>query len=202
MEKRPLLPVDTDAPLQLWYEGPSYLLAIKPAGVPVHPHRTDGRGTLVNALLRDNRWLAEMEHSVAPGVVHRLRDADQGLMVLAVDDEEGARLRRAHSEGAMRFRFRLRLPAGVLLPAEPPAEWAGAVVHHRRDYGECVVWDVEAPTGDTPRLTAALPEAAAQECRWFCYRIEVPEEEAEGRRVWELGRPLPLPRLDLYTAPT
>lgn len=191
MDKRPLLSINAE-PLGLWYEGPTWLVAEKPPGMAVHPDSAEGSGTLVNTLLQSNRWLAEMETSIAPGVVHRLRPQDAGLVLVAKDDATANSLREAHEAGALAFRYRVAVPAGV-----EPRPVADIQVAAQRNYGAWQVYDIDSSTGDTSALAQAwLGEAGAQ-ARFYGYRIEVPsagEVVASAHRV-------PLPALDLYTAP-
>ncbi|MCL8209151.1 MAG: hypothetical protein K6V97_13920 [Actinomycetia bacterium] len=195
MEKHPLLPVDT-GPLDLWYEGPTFLVADKPPGLPLHPRDAAGRGTLVNRLLQTNRWLAEMETSPAPGVVHRLADPDSGLVLVAKTEEAAARLREWHTAGRIRFRY--RVVTGRATPPPPPEEVA---VLAQRLYGEWTALDIETPWGDTDRLRTVWlgPDTVA---RFTCYALTLPDTLDAPTAGFALGRSVPWPRLELYTAPT
>lgn len=195
MEKHPLLGVDAGS-LDLWYEGPTFLVAEKPPGLPLHPSDPGGRGTLVNRLLQTNRWLAEMETSVAPGIVHRLADPDSGLVLVAKADETAEQLRRWHAEGAIRFRY--RVVTGRATPPPPPPD---VVVRASRLYEDWTALDIETPWGDTGRLRAEWlgPRTAA---RFTCYALELPEAADAPTARFALGRSIPWPRLELYTAPT
>lgn len=68
-------------PLNLIYEDADIVVIDKPAGMLVHPTRTEKSGTLLNALSYHlNR---ESHELVRPGLVHRLDRATSGLMVAA-----------------------------------------------------------------------------------------------------------------------
>ena len=201
MEKRPLLAIDA-TPLTLWFEGSAFLVAEKPRGMAVHPDGADGRGTLVNALFQSNRWLAGMETSHLPGVVHVLRPDDRGLVLVAKTDAAWEQLREAHRDGRIGFRFRVEMPADV----EPAAATPGGPVHVVGDrvYGGRRVVDVDTASGDSAALTAKWlgqrVEPAA--VTWTCYGIETPVPGEEWRSTVALGERVALPSLDVYSAPT
>jgi|BEDMetMinimDraft_2_1075160.scaffolds.fasta_scaffold13194_2 hypothetical protein len=195
MEKHPLLGIDPE-PLDLWYEGPTFLVAEKPPGIALHPRDPHGRGTLVNRLLQTNRWLAEMETSVAPGIVHRLAEPDSGLVLVAKTDEAAAQLRQWYADGAIRFRY--RVVTGRAAPPPPPRD---VVIQSSRPYGEWTALDIETAWGDTDRLRTEWlgPQAAA---RFTCYALTLPDTAGAPTAHFALGRSVPWPRLELYTAPT
>lgn len=69
-------------PLDIFYEDQDILVLHKPAGLVVHPgcgHKSD---TLVNVLFHHKK-LSPQEHTVRPGIVHRLDKDTSGLLVLA-----------------------------------------------------------------------------------------------------------------------
>lgn len=194
MERRPLLAIDP-APVALLFEGSPFLVAEKPAGMPVHPRGPEGRGTLVNALFQSNRWLAGMESSHLPGVVHVLRPQDRGLVLVAKTEPAWDELREAHARGRIAFRFRVEMPAD-LAPASDGVRIAG-----QRVYGGRRVVDVDASSGDTAELTARwLGDAAG--VTWTCYQIDTPVPGEDRRHQVALGERVPLPEIDVYAAPT
>ncbi len=109
VEKIPKIPV-TPMALNLWYEGPAFVVADKPRGMAVHPEATDGIDTLVNGLLQSNRWLADMETSHSPGVIHWLMPMDRGLVLVAKSDEVADTLRQLYRDQAITFSYRVRMP--------------------------------------------------------------------------------------------
>ncbi|MBX5465960.1 MAG: hypothetical protein K6U14_00485 [Firmicutes bacterium] len=196
MERRPLLAVDV-VPVELWYEGPTLLVARKPAGMRLYPEHAGARGTLINALLQANRWLAEMETSVAPGVIYPLRPQDAGLVLVAKTEGAASALKEAYRQARLRFRYRIRTDR----PDPPPP---AVTVFDHKPYGDTWLWDAESAVGDPAQLAEAWwGDGAAGE--FFCYRLELaPDlapERPEGLTVG-LGDPVPLPDLELYTAPT
>lgn len=195
-EKTPLLTRD-ETPIELWYEGPTWLVAEKPSGMAMHPSTPEGRGTLANALFQLNRWLADMETSVSPGIIHRLRDADQGLVVVAKNEEQAETLREAYTKKSMVFRYR------VSAPAEAKPVWPeGVTTYDQHRYGERTVYDLETPVGDTAELVQTMwPTEDPEAIRFVCYQVEVPEEPHRHRLVAS-GHRIRLPQLELYTAPT
>lgn len=198
MDKQPLLPIDS-GPVELWYEGPTFLVAVKPVGMAMHPDRPEGRGTLVNLLFQSNRWLAEMEESVAPGVVHRLRPQDRGLAVVAKSDETAHALREAHAQGGLRFSYRIRVAHPD--PPRPPGE---VREYDRRRYGEITVIDCEAPSGN-PEEIAGRWFGDPQLGEFVAYAVEIPGElrsDDQGVLQVALGHRVQLPSIELYTAPT
>ncbi len=179
--------------LDLWYEGPTVVIADKPAGLPVHPESFGGTRTLVNALLANNRWLANMETSDAPGVVHVLEPEDRGMVVVAKSEESYQELMALKEANALRFSCRVRVSAAV-----EPAPLAGVTVVDHQRYGDLSVYDIETSMGDTGKLRREwLHHEDAVTV--VVYRVWVPMAKKSldvglGARVW-------LPRIDLYTAP-
>ncbi|HEX8176545.1 MAG TPA: RluA family pseudouridine synthase [Pyrinomonadaceae bacterium] len=91
-ENGPTAMTPEDIPLEVRYEDAHLLVIDKPAGMLVHPTRTEKSGTLANALayhlnraaLDESNASGERNASmVRPGLVHRLDRATSGLMVVA-----------------------------------------------------------------------------------------------------------------------
>lgn len=192
MDKTPLIAI-TPHPLDIWYEGPTVVIADKPAGMAVHPAAPEGTGTLVNALLDANRWLAEMETSHTPGVIHTLAEADRGLVIIAKSDETAAELRELYHQGQIIFSYRVRFDAGIT-----PDRSAPVSVFDHQVYGDGQVWDIDSPLGDTDELRHRWLTHAAS-AHFVCYRVAVPM--AAKPLSIGLGERIRLPRIDLYTAP-
>lgn len=83
-------------PLEILFEDDYILVIVKPAGMLVHPNKTERTGTLANALtyhlnreffeqsgLRPSLIQVEHQSLRRPGLVHRLDRATSGLMVVA-----------------------------------------------------------------------------------------------------------------------
>ncbi len=193
MEKTPKIAVTT-MPLDIWYEGADFVVTDKPPGMAVHPDTPAERHTLVNGLLQSNRWLAEMETSHAPGVIHRLAPDDRGLVVVAKKDETVNALRALYQDRAMTFSYRVRVSPTMMPEATP---WV--TVHDHQVYDDMAVWDIDSPIGDTVRLRQEWLNDAAVGAAFVLYRIDIP---GPAKRVQiGLGARRWLPALDLYTIP-
>jgi 23S rRNA pseudouridine1911/1915/1917 synthase len=80
-------------PVEVRYRDDHLLVVSKPAGVPTHPSENRRSGTLVNRLLGMGVGLAPSSDPLRPGIVHRLDAGTSGLLVVAVDEPAGARLK-------------------------------------------------------------------------------------------------------------
>ncbi|MDA8205514.1 MAG: pseudouridine synthase [Thermaerobacter sp.] len=193
MEKVSQLPVGTMT-LDLWYEGSGFVVADKPQGMAVHPDNIGGNYTLVNGLLQSNRWLAEMETSNAPGVIHRLLPEDRGLVVVAKTDEMADTLRNLYQDHALTFSYRVRLPQAIV-----PVSTELVTVRDHQVYDQVAVWDIDSPLGDTERLRTEWLKNTSAASYFVAYQIDIPSPQKHtqvglGDRVW-------LPSIDLYTVP-
>lgn len=193
MEKIPKIPV-TPMTLDLWYEGGDFVVADKPAGMSVHPKTTGDSHTLVNGLLQSNRWLAEMERSEAPGVIHCLQPEDRGLVLVAKNDDTVENLRKTYGEHDMTFSYRVRTPLAAV-----PAKTPRVTIRDHQVYDDVAVWDIDSPLGDTAQLRREWLGDVGATAYFVAYRIDIPGpskhvQAAMGDRRW-------LPSLDLYTIP-
>ncbi len=75
-----------DIPLDIVYEDADVIVINKARGMVVHPAAGHARGTLVNALLGHCQDLAGINHTLRPGIVHRLDKDTTGLLVAAKND--------------------------------------------------------------------------------------------------------------------
>ncbi len=86
----PLLIHGESVALEILYEDDAILVVNKPPGIVVHPTSGNWTGTLLNAVLAHVRnWndsQATTEHSIRPGIVHRLDKDTSGVMVIAKTD--------------------------------------------------------------------------------------------------------------------
>jgi 23S rRNA pseudouridine1911/1915/1917 synthase len=78
--------VAEDIPLDIVYEDGDVIVVNKARGMVVHPAAGHARGTLVNALLAHCDDLAGINHTLRPGIVHRLDKDTTGLLVAAKND--------------------------------------------------------------------------------------------------------------------
>ncbi|HWC32864.1 MAG TPA: RluA family pseudouridine synthase [Actinomycetota bacterium] len=86
------LPEAEDIPVDIRYEDEHVLVVSKPAGLVVHPVRSQTGGTLVNALMGLGKPLGMLDPK-RPGIVHRLDKDTSGLVLVAKDDATQLRLR-------------------------------------------------------------------------------------------------------------
>jgi 23S rRNA pseudouridine1911/1915/1917 synthase len=94
-EERRVAP-EPDAPLALLAEGEGWLVADKPAGVPVHPLEPGEHGTLLGAVAARRPGIDGVgEGALRSGVVHRLDVDTSGAIVLATSEPAWQRLRAA-----------------------------------------------------------------------------------------------------------
>ncbi len=192
MEKTPLLSVSPE-PVTLWYEGPTFLVAEKPPGLAVHPDSLEGPDSLVNRLLQANRWLAEMETSHTPGVVHTLEQEDRGLVLVAKSDEMAETLRAQYRAGRLTFSYRVRLPDSV-----SPRQRDDVQILDHQTADNWALFDIDSAVGDTGVLRSEWL-GGAEDAFFVLYRmrIQTPAKTLEvglADRVW-------LPSIDLYTVP-
>lgn len=90
-------------PLEVVSECAGWVIANKPATVPVHPLRPKERGTLLNALIARYPHVQGVgEGGLRSGVVHRLDVTTSGVVVFALTPEWWQRLRRAFAGHAVR----------------------------------------------------------------------------------------------------
>ncbi len=195
MDKTPLLPIDNTLAVTLWYEGPTFLIADKPFRMPTYPDDEKGRGTLVNALLQSNRWLAEMETSHMPGVVHHLRDQDRGLTLIAKNDDMAQTLRTTYREQSITFSYRVTVPIEVT-----PRSTNLVTVYGQHPYDSVIVYDIDSPLGDTAELSYEWLGDSGSSARFVCYHMDLPTATKQFRIG--LAERIILPDIDLYTAPT
>lgn len=190
MEKIPRIAIDA-IPIEIWFEGPGYVVAQKPAQMASAPEHSNDRGTMANALLQANRWLAEMESSLAPGLIHRFRPQDRGLMVWAKNEETLGQLSQALGDRQLQFRYRVLVPGLAMVPEHPLVQMFGI-----KTYADTTVIDIDSPMGDTDQLARQWLGPAAETAEFVCYQIELPDQ----RRVAMANR-VSLPELELFTAP-
>jgi len=128
------------APLRELARGPGWLVVDKPAGWPVHPLRADETGTVLNAVAARHPEIRGVgdEGGLRSGVVHRLDVDTSGVLVLATDDVQFARLRAAFREHRVEKVYRALVaghPGEDLAPASgewgPETELVLAVARHR-----------------------------------------------------------------------
>lgn len=194
-DKLPLAAI-ADFAADIWHEDGAVVVADKPRGMAVVPPDAVASDTLINALLGSNRWLADMESSYAPGVIYPINPGDRGLVAVAKNEAAAEQLRRAYRDRQWLFSFRVRLPAGETLVETPLVH-----VKDRRAYPDgTTLIDIDSPIGDTDELRQRWLERGHAAGSFFClYRVTIPEPA--GNVMVALGERIPLPAIELYSAP-
>lgn len=86
-ERKGLVPVPENIPLNIVYEDKYIIIINKPKGMVVHPAPGSPNNTLVNALLNYTNNLSDINGEIRPGIVHRLDKDTSGLLVVAKNNE-------------------------------------------------------------------------------------------------------------------
>jgi 23S rRNA pseudouridine1911/1915/1917 synthase len=86
-EPEPSTALSEAIPLDVVYEDEDIIVVNKPRGMVVHPAAGHASGTLVNALLFHCRDLQAINHTLRPGIVHRLDKDTTGLLVVAKNEQ-------------------------------------------------------------------------------------------------------------------
>ncbi len=122
---------EPEAPLAVLASGPGWLVADKPAGVPVHPLRPGERGSLLGALMaRHPETQGVGEGALRSGVVHRLDVDTSGALLLATDEPSWQRLRTAFREHRVEKVYRA-IALGEVGSDEGEIELPLVVARHR-----------------------------------------------------------------------
>ena len=82
----PLTINEENIPLDIVFEDDDIIVINKQTGLVVHPGNGNHTGTLVNALLYQQKNLATGSSAVRPGIVHRIDKDTSGLLVVAKND--------------------------------------------------------------------------------------------------------------------
>ncbi len=100
-------------PLEIVYEDEDLLVINKPVGMVVHPAPGNYSGTLVNALLYHCKSLSSVNHSLRPGIVHRLDKDTSGLMLAAKNNLSHSALAKQFLQHKIKRRY-IALVKGVV----------------------------------------------------------------------------------------
>jgi len=101
------IPHEPETALCVLAHGPGWLVADKPAGVPVHPLVAAERGTLLGAVAARHPEIQGIgEGGLRSGVVHRLDVDTSGALLLATETAQWQRLRAAFREHRVDKRYR------------------------------------------------------------------------------------------------
>lgn len=125
-----LRPEPSDAPLTLAARGPDWLIADKPAGLPVHPLRPDQRDTLLNRVVAHHPDIVGVgEAGLKSGVVHRLDVPTSGLVLFALTDARYHAARDAFARHTADKRYFALVHGNITQPRR--VELDLVVAHHR-----------------------------------------------------------------------
>ncbi|HEX6922309.1 MAG TPA: pseudouridine synthase [Bacillales bacterium] len=170
MEKKPLIQID-EAPLDVWYEGPSVMAVKKPKGIKVHPREASENGTLLNRLFQHNRWLAEMETSRMAGVLHVFEQDDHGLMLLNKNDDLQKDLTKALAENKVEFSYLVTIEGDHKIEVPSTEDFHLTLNSQKQSAGYTVV-DLQATSGETQAVRDVLfPDLQGSETTFYCYQI-------------------------------
>src|SRR5262245_19632300 len=124
------IPLESEVPLRVLASGPGWLVADKPAGVPVHPLAAGERGTLLGAVAARHPEVQGVgEGGLRSGVVHRLDVDTSGALLIATDAAQWQRLRAAFREHRVEKCYRANARGHVTADGE--IELPLVVAHHR-----------------------------------------------------------------------
>ncbi|MFN3166279.1 MAG: RluA family pseudouridine synthase [Phycisphaeraceae bacterium] len=116
---------DAALPLDILAQGAGWLVVNKPAGVPVRPRALDEVGTVINAVAaRRPQVVGVGEGGLRSGVVHRLDNDTSGTLIVATQQAQWQRLRRAFADHRVAKRY------AALVHADPPD--TGESIQHLR----------------------------------------------------------------------
>lgn len=116
VEGAPAAPA-ADVPVRLLWEGPGLVALDKPGGVPIAPTREAVAGCLLDALARQRHLALSRLHPV-----HRLDTPTSGVVLVALEGAEAARLGEAFASGAVRKTY-LAWVLGSPEPAQGLWSW-------------------------------------------------------------------------------
>ncbi|HEY8367823.1 MAG TPA: RluA family pseudouridine synthase, partial [Thermodesulfobacteriota bacterium] len=142
---------DPSVPFVVVHEDDAVLVVDKPAGVPVHPHRPEEKGTLANGLVaRFPDLVGVGPQPLEPGLVHRLDTQTSGLLVVA---RTPAAFRSLASQFAARTVEKVYI---ALVLGSPPAQTTitTPIGHHPTDPRRMIVEGDPAGPPRSPRPAA------------------------------------------------
>lgn len=195
MEKTPLIPIQP-MELDIWHEDGAVVVADKPKGLKVAPDAPTESATLANALLGSNRWLAEMQTSLRPGIIYGMSALDRGLVVVAKSDESVGPLRDSYQAGQFSFSYRVVLPADLPVP-----DHQAVTIVDRQEYGQRLVLDIDSTIGDSQVLRRDWLGIEPHDPNEYfvLYRVDIPLKSQPVTVA--LGQRIALPTLELFTVP-
>jgi 23S rRNA pseudouridine1911/1915/1917 synthase len=101
------VPLEPEVELRVLACADGWLVADKPAGIPVHPLAAGERGTLIGAVAARHPEIQGVgEGGLRSGVVHRLDVDTSGALLLATNEVQWQRLRAAFREHRVEKRYR------------------------------------------------------------------------------------------------
>ncbi len=111
--EEPLTIKEENIPLDIVYEDDDIIVVNKQKGLVVHPGNGNASGTLVNALLYQQKNLASGTSAIRPGIVHRIDKDTSGLLVVAKNDKALLYLQSQLSDHSMHREY-IALVKGII----------------------------------------------------------------------------------------
>lgn len=132
-----------DLKIDILFEDLSVIVADKPALMPCHPLRTDGRDTVMNAIVAMHpETAAAGDKPLEGGLVHRLDNGTSGALIIARHADAFVALREALRDGRITRRY-LALVAGRVANT---IEIAKPIAHHVKNPRRMVVVEASGRT--------------------------------------------------------
>jgi 23S rRNA-/tRNA-specific pseudouridylate synthase/glutaredoxin len=172
MEKKPFILIDEE-PLDVLYESPSVMVVNKQKGIEVHPNNRFERGTLLNRLFQNNRWLSEMETSVSAGVLHLFDKEDYGLMIFNKNDDYKEELTRALEKQEMSFSYFISVKGNepIHLPETSDFQFT---INNQKQVSDYTIIDMKVSSGNTEDIRNSLfPRINQTDINFYCYELEL-----------------------------
>ena len=127
---------DDQIHLEVLFEDPSLVVVNKPGGVPCHPLRPGGRGTVMNAVVALFPETAAIgDKPVEGGLIHRLDNGTSGALMIARTGDAFGILRRAIRSGIIKRKY-LAMVSGNMKTA---VTLDAPIAHHPKNPRKMIV---------------------------------------------------------------
>jgi 23S rRNA pseudouridine1911/1915/1917 synthase len=127
---------DDQIHLEVLFEDPSLVVVNKPGGVPCHPLRPGGRGTVMNAVVALFPETAAIgDKPVEGGLIHRLDNGTSGALMIARTGDAFGILRRAIRSGIIKRKY-LAIVSGNMKTA---VTLDAPIAHHPKNPRKMIV---------------------------------------------------------------
>jgi glutaredoxin len=172
MEKKSFILID-DGPLDVLYESPSVMVVKKQKGIEVHPNNRFERGTLLNRLFQNNRWLSEMETSVSAGLLHIFDKEDHGLMIFNKNDDYKEELTRAIENQEVSFSYFITVKGNQTNTTFETNDFK-YIVNNQKQLSGYTIFDMKVNSGQTKDIRNSLfSRVNTTDVTFYCYEIEL-----------------------------